>query len=168
MSKIISFSLSEHYLEKLRSLYPSLSENLAAKQFLADQLDLNQLGLDAKLDAKNQGEILDDLLYRVSVLESRLDGSLDAKILDDKLDDSENTVIEVSIEKKTISKHGYTDKELAEHLGCSVASIKKWRTQFKKGQPSRPYTVPDFFEKWELRSDNLWEGKDSGSPPVID
>jgi hypothetical protein len=39
MSKIISFSISDRYLDKIRSLYPDLTENLAAKQFLIDQLD---------------------------------------------------------------------------------------------------------------------------------
>ncbi|NCS59600.1 MAG: hypothetical protein GPJ16_23420 [Microcystis aeruginosa G11-04] len=39
MSKVISFSISDRYLDKIRSLYPPLTDNLAAKQFLIDQLD---------------------------------------------------------------------------------------------------------------------------------
>ena len=53
MSKVLSFSISDRYLDKLRSLYPELTENLAAKQFLIDQLDAD-LGdnLDTNLDDK--------------------------------------------------------------------------------------------------------------------
>ena len=53
MSKVLSFSISDRYLDKLRSLYPELTENLAAKQFLIDQLDAD-LGdnLDNDLDDK--------------------------------------------------------------------------------------------------------------------
>ena len=54
MSKVLSFSISDRYLDKLRSLYPELTENLAAKQFLIDQLDA---GLDDSLDTN-----LDDKL----------------------------------------------------------------------------------------------------------
>jgi len=54
MSKVLSFSISDRYLDKLRSLYPELTENLAAKQFLIDQLDA---GLDDNLDTN-----LDDKL----------------------------------------------------------------------------------------------------------
>ncbi|MFM6898957.1 MAG: hypothetical protein ACKPKF_17310, partial [Microcystis panniformis] len=53
MSKVISFSISDRYLEKIRSLYPNLTENLAAKQFLIDQLDASlDVSLDNSLDAK--------------------------------------------------------------------------------------------------------------------
>lgn len=54
MSKVLSFSISDRYLDKLRSLYPELTDNLAAKQFLTDQLDA---GLDDNLDTN-----LDDKL----------------------------------------------------------------------------------------------------------
>lgn len=47
MSKVLSFSISDRYLDKLRSLYPDLTDNLAAKQFLTDQLNA---GLDDSLD----------------------------------------------------------------------------------------------------------------------
>ncbi|BCU14765.1 hypothetical protein [Microcystis aeruginosa] len=68
MSKVISFSISDRYLEKLRSLYPELTENLAAKQFLIDQLDA---GLDDNLDND-----LDDKLK--ILIEKSLGDRLDA------------------------------------------------------------------------------------------
>ena len=68
MSKVISFSISDRYLDKLRSLYPELTENLAAKQFLIDQLDA---GLDDNLD--------DDLDDKLKILiEKSLGDRLDA------------------------------------------------------------------------------------------
>ena len=68
MSKVISFSISDRYLDKLRSLYPELTENLAAKQFLIDQLDA---GLDDNLDTN-----LDDKLK--ILIEKSLEDRLDA------------------------------------------------------------------------------------------
>ena len=69
MSKVISFSISDRYLDKLRSLYPELTDNLAAKQFLTDQLDA---GLDDSLDTN-----LDDKLkiLREKSLGDRLDAT---------------------------------------------------------------------------------------------
>ena len=68
MSKVLSFSISDRYLDKLRSLYPELTENLAAKQFLIDQLDA---GLDDNLD--------DDLDDKLKILiEKSLGDRLDA------------------------------------------------------------------------------------------
>ena len=115
MSKVISFSISDRYLNKIRSLYPELTENLAAKQFLIDQLDA---GLDNNLDDEikilaNRLEAteksiskwilaFDDRIkdidreikdrsiaieHRVEKIEARLDDSLD-KTLDDSLDES--------------------------------------------------------------------------------
>ena len=53
MSTVISFSISDRYLDKIRSLYPELTENLAAKQFLIDQLDADLVdNLDTNLDDK--------------------------------------------------------------------------------------------------------------------
>jgi hypothetical protein len=74
MSKVISFSISDRYLDKLRSLYPSLTDNLAAKQFLTDGLE-SSLGnsLDASLD-----DGLDDKLK--TLIESSLDGILDERL----------------------------------------------------------------------------------------
>ncbi|GAL95931.1 hypothetical protein [Microcystis aeruginosa] len=74
MSKVISFSISDRYLDKLRSLYPSLTDNLAAKQFLTDRLD-SSLGnsLDASLDDK-----LDDRVK--TLIESWVDGLLDERL----------------------------------------------------------------------------------------
>ena len=68
MSKVISFSISDRYLDKIRSLYPLLTDNLAAKQFLIDQLDE---GLDTSLDNN-----LDDKL-RI-LIEKSLGDRLDA------------------------------------------------------------------------------------------
>ena len=62
MSKVISFSISDRYLDKLRSLYPELTDNLAAKQFLTDQLDAD---LDDNLD--------NDLDDKLKILTNRLD-----------------------------------------------------------------------------------------------
>jgi hypothetical protein len=67
MSKVISFSISDRYLDKIRSLYPELTENLAAKQFLIDQLDAS---LNTSLDNN-----LDD---KLRIIEKNLDDRLDA------------------------------------------------------------------------------------------
>ena len=67
MSKVISFSISDRYLDKIRSLYPELTENLAAKQFLIDQLDAD---LDENLDTN-----LDD---KLKIIEKNLEDRLDA------------------------------------------------------------------------------------------
>ena len=74
MSKVISFSISDRYLDKLRTLYPALTDNLAAKQFLTDRLD-SSLGnsLDDALD-----DSLDDKLK--TLIESELDGLLDERL----------------------------------------------------------------------------------------
>lgn len=101
MSKVISFSISDRYLDKIRSLYPGLTDNLAAKQFLTDRLDeglSNSLdaslddGLDGKLETMIQtrldgllderldatvGKLIGDLSERLARLESRLDDGLD-------------------------------------------------------------------------------------------
>jgi hypothetical protein len=68
MSKVISFSISDRYLDKIRSLYPELTENLAAKQFLIDRLDAD---LDENLDTN-----LDDKLK--ILIEKNLRDRLDA------------------------------------------------------------------------------------------
>ena len=74
MSKVISFSISDKYLEKLRTLYPDSTDNLAVKQFVTDRLDE---GLSSSLDAS-----LDDRLDgRVKTLvESWVDGLLDERL----------------------------------------------------------------------------------------
>jgi hypothetical protein len=68
MSKVISFSISDRYLDKIRSLYPPLTDNLAAKQFLIDQLDE---GLDTSLD----NNLYDKLRTIEKSLEDRLDAT---------------------------------------------------------------------------------------------
>ncbi|MCE2663415.1 MAG: hypothetical protein LW716_11970 [Microcystis sp. 53602_E8] len=106
MSKVISFSISDRYLDKLRSLYPALTDNLAVKQFVTDGLD-SRLGnsldaslddglddrvktlieswvdglLDERLDA-SVGKSLTSLSDRLSRLEERLDDSLDGRLDD--------------------------------------------------------------------------------------
>ena len=115
MSKVLSFSISDRYLDKLRSLYPELTENLAAKQFLIDQLDA---GLDdnlddelkiliSRLDATEKSiskwilafddrikdtdrEMKDRSIaieHRIAAIEARLDDSLDNS-LDESLDNN--------------------------------------------------------------------------------
>ena len=92
MSKVISFSISDRYLEKIRSLYPDLTENLAAKQFLIDQLDAN---LDVSLDNS-----LDDKL-RI-LIEKNLEDRLDAteKSISKWLLDFDNRINDIDREMK--------------------------------------------------------------------
>jgi hypothetical protein len=74
MSKVISFSISDRYLDKLRTLYPALTDNLAAKQFLTDRLDSSLgSGLDASLD-----DGLDDRVK--TLIESWVDGLLEVRL----------------------------------------------------------------------------------------
>jgi hypothetical protein len=106
MSKVISFSISDRYLDKLRSLYPSLTDNLAVKQFVTDGLD-GSLGnsldvslddglddrvktlieswvdglLEVRLDA-SVGKLITSLSERMARLEERLDDSLDGRLDD--------------------------------------------------------------------------------------
>ena len=109
MSKVISFSISDKYLEKLRTLYPSLTDNLAAKQFLTDRLD-SSLGnsLDGSLDGDLDGKIK-------SLIESSLSSSLD-DTLDDVLDDKLKTIIETSLD-------GILDERLDATVGKSLTSL---------------------------------------------
>jgi hypothetical protein len=74
MSKVISFSISDRYLAKIRSLYPGLTDNLAAKQFLTDRLDA---GLSSSLDA-SLDDGLDDRVK--TLVESWVDGLLDERL----------------------------------------------------------------------------------------
>lgn len=74
MSKVISFSISDRYLAKIRSLYPGLTDNLAAKQFLTDRLDE---GLSSSLDA-SLDDGLDDRVK--TLVESWVDGLLDERL----------------------------------------------------------------------------------------
>jgi hypothetical protein len=108
MSKVISFSISDRYLDKLRSLYPSLTDNLAAKQFITDGLESSLgSGLDASLDDSlddrvktlieswvdgllevrldaSVGKLITSLSERLTRLEASLDDSLDGKLDDMK------------------------------------------------------------------------------------
>lgn len=91
MSKVISFSISDKYLDKLRTLYPALTDNLAVKQFVTDRLD-GSLGnsLDGNLDGDLDGKLK-------SLIESSLSSTLD-DVLDDVLDDKLKTIIETSLD----------------------------------------------------------------------
>lgn len=91
MSKVISFSISDRYLDKLRTLYPALTDNLAVKQFVTDRLD-GSLGnsLDGNLDGDLDGKLK-------SLIESSLSSTLD-DVLDDVLDDKLKTIIETSLD----------------------------------------------------------------------
>lgn len=74
MSKVISFSISDRYLDKLRSLYPALTDNLAAKQFITD-------GLESSLGSSLDGSLDDGLDGRVkSIIETSLDGILEGRL----------------------------------------------------------------------------------------
>ena len=92
MSKVISFSISDRYLDKLRSLYQELNENLAAKQFLTDQLDA---GLDDNLDND-----LDDKLK--ILIEKSLGDRLDAteKSISKWILDFDNRIKDIDREMK--------------------------------------------------------------------
>jgi hypothetical protein len=74
MSKVISFSISDRYLDKIRSLYPGLTDNLAVKQFVTDRLDA---GLSSSLDA-SLDDGLDDRVK--TLVESWVDGLLDERL----------------------------------------------------------------------------------------
>ncbi|MFM6664104.1 MAG: hypothetical protein ACKPJN_00380, partial [Microcystis panniformis] len=103
MSKVISFSISDRYLEKIRSLYPNLTENLAAKQFLIDQLDASlDVSLDNSLDAK---------------LRILIENSLDAK-LDDKLD-----AMKKSIAKRSLREIASTPRPAEANISSSSSSV---------------------------------------------
>lgn len=52
--------------------------------------------------------------------------------------------------------------ELAKKLSCAYATVAKWSRRLRKGEKFRPYTCPDVFDHWQLRSDNLWEEKKGG------
>jgi len=74
MSKVISFSISDKYLEKLRTLYPDMTDNLASKQFLTDRLDEGlSSSLDASLDDGLDGKL-------ETMIQTRLDGILDERL----------------------------------------------------------------------------------------
>jgi hypothetical protein len=106
MSKVISFSISDKYLEKLRTLYPDSTDNLAVKQFVTDRLDEGlSSSLDASLDDRldgrvktlvescvdgllderldaTVGKLIGSLTERLARIETRLDDSLDGRLDD--------------------------------------------------------------------------------------
>ena len=165
MSKVLSFSISDRYLDKLRSLYPELTENLAAKQFLIDQLDA---GLDNNLDDEikilaNRLEAteksiskwilaFDDRIkdtdremkdrsiaieHRVEKIEARLDDSLD-KTLDDSLDESLDSSLYESYSEIFIDK---PDENLDNSLDNKLDDA-----TIDKKQSIEPAIEPD--DKW--------------------
>ena len=101
MSKVISFSISDRYLDKLRTLYPNSTDNLAVKQFVTDRLD-------GSLD-----DALDDNLK--TIIESSLSSTLD-DTLDDVLDDKLKTIIETSLD-------GILDERLNATVGKLITSL---------------------------------------------
>ena len=100
MSKVISFSISDRYLAKIRSLYPSLTDNLAAKQFLTDRLD-SSLGsssntrldemLDGQIETMIEARLNASLDERLDATVGKLSGSLNERLtrLESRLDDME-------------------------------------------------------------------------------
>ena len=121
MSKVLSFSISDRYLDKLRSLYPELTENLAAKQFLIDQLDA---GLDDNLDND-----LDDKLKILieKSLEDRLDAtekSISKWILDfdNRIKDIDREVKDrsIAIENRIAAIEARLDDSLDKNLDDSL------------------------------------------------
>ena len=61
--------------------------------------------------------------------------------------------------KEKGGEKGISNVELAKKLSCSYAAVAKWRRRVQNGEKFRPYSFPDFFDHWQLRSDNLWEEK---------
>ena len=59
-------------------------------------------------------------------------------------------------------KKGLSSVELAKKLSCAYATVAKWARRLRKGEKFRPYTCPDVFDHWQLRSDNLWVEKKGG------
>lgn len=64
--------------------------------------------------------------------------------------------------KEKGGEKGITNVELAKKLSCAYATVAKWATRARMGEKFRPYSFPDFFDHWQLRSDNLWEEKGGG------
>jgi hypothetical protein len=130
MSKVISFSISDRYLDKIRSLYPNLTENLAAKQFLIDQLDASlDVSLDNSLDAK---------------LRILIENSLDAK-LDDKLD---------AMEKSVATRSQREIEDLANKLSHWVSGFDNQIKNIDQEMKDRSIAIDDQIEKIKNRLDN--------------
>ena len=120
MSKIISFSISDRYLDKIRSLYPELTENLAAKQFLIDQLDESlYTSLDNNLDdklrtiEKSLGDRLDASEKSISKWILAFDNRI--KDIDQEMKDR-SIAIEHQIEKIKIRLNESLDTSLDDSL----------------------------------------------------
>ena len=156
MSKVISFSISDRYLNKIRSLYPELTENLAAKQFLIDQLDA---GLDDNLDKSLDDDLkilanrlekwilaFDDRIkdtdreakdrsiaieHRIKAIEAKLDETLDNS-LDESLDSSlYESYSEIFIDKPDENLDNSLDNKLDDATIDKKQSIKpdgQWLT----------------------------------------
>lgn len=120
MSKVISFSISSSYLESLLSLYPELSKNLAAKQFLIDRLDADRPILDDKL-----GETAVD---NVETGNQEKDESVNSVESADTIEtDSEDAI-------KTVGKNETTEMvetpknhtEITKVLGIKPGNLSSW------------------------------------------
>jgi hypothetical protein len=126
MSKIISFSISDRYLDKIRSLYPDLTENLAAKQFLIDQLDESlYTSLDNNLDdklrtiEKSLGDRLDASEKSISKWILAFDNRI--KDIDQEMKDR-SIAIEHQIEKIKIRLNESLDTSLDDSLDDNPGS----------------------------------------------
>ena len=145
MSKVISFSISDRYLSQIKALYPNLTENLAAKQFLIDQLDAS---LDARLDNS-----LDDKLRIL------IENSLDAK-LDDKLDAMEKSVATRSLREI---------EDLANKLSHWVSGFDDQIKNIDQEMKDRLIAIDDQIKAIEARLDeNLDTNLDTNLDDILD
>ena len=145
MSKVISFSISDRYLSQIKALYPNLTENLAAKQFLIDQLDAS---LDARLDNS-----LDDKLRIL------IENSLDAK-LDDKLDAMEKSVATRSLREI---------EDLANKLSHWVSGFDDQIKNIDQEMKDRSIAIDDQIKAIEARLDeNLDTNLDTNLDDSLD
>ncbi len=123
MSKIISFSISDRYLDKIRSLYPQLTDNLAVKQFLIDQSDAS---LDNSLDDKLRILIEKSLGDRLDASEKSISKWILA--FDDRIKDIDQEMkdrsiaIEHQIEKIKIRLNESLDTSLDDSLDDNTDS----------------------------------------------
>lgn len=61
--------------------------------------------------------------------------------------------------KEKEGEKGFSNRALAEKLGCNYQTVTGWSSRVRKGERFRPYSCRDFLDHWQLRSDNLWEEK---------
>lgn len=62
--------------------------------------------------------------------------------------------------KKVINPiRGLTNQELADRIGTSLITIKRWRASDKKGNRIISPKYKTFWEEWEIGEDNKWYRK---------